>query len=208
MALFALYGFKKGFIFTAIHSLGWILALAAAYFGLDLVSDFIKKHTTFYDWLLSGFRERFSSGDISTDSSITQLPDNVDLDIDIKDLANSAVDAVARMFTDLTYTLIIFVAIFVIIKLITWILLRAFSNDHKDGFTGFFDGLMGALCSMLKGAVFICLILAVFIPIADFFAPDLAQAFAHDLELSSFTKDIYENNPLLILPQKLFGSIL
>lgn len=207
LAIFAIYGFKRGFAFTAIHAIGWVIALAGAYFGAVPAAEYIKKNTTFHDWLLSGFKERFSSGELSTENSITELPKLLSGDLDFDSVTTGAADIVSRIFADITFMLIVFAALFILIKLITWILLRVFSNDHKDGFAGFLDGLTGALLSMLKAAVLICIVFAAFVPVTDLLAPDLAEAFVRELDHSSFAVEVYENNPLLILPQMLFGRI-
>ena len=148
LLIFAVYGFRKGFIFTLIHTVGWAIALVGTYFAVSGAADFIREQTTLYDWMLNGYKERFSVGDLGVDDSIESLPGNFFLDLN--DATGAATDAVARMFANMTYMVVIFVGLFLLIKIIMLLILRFFSRDYKEGFTGFFDGFFGMLFSLLN----------------------------------------------------------
>lgn len=203
--LFAIYGFKKGFIFSLIHTVGWAIALVGAYFGVSAAAGFIREHTTFYDWILEGYTERFTGGDVTVSDGVGNLPATLSSLFD--DAVDTAQEAVARSFAELTYQLIIFAALFILIKLVMWLILRIFSKDYRDGFTGFFDGFFGMIFGILKAGVLVFLLLALFIPVTELLAPDLAAAFTEQLEYSWFAKDLYDNNLLIILAEKFFGNI-
>lgn len=205
MLLFAIYGFRKGFVFTFIHTFGWVITLAGSYFGVKYAGEFLQKHTTLYSWILAGYKERFDSGDLNVKDAFSYLPGDFSSTID--DTAHAATSAIARMFADITFNVIVFVCLFILIKLIIWLILRIFSRKHKDGFTGFFDGFCGMIFSLIKGAVLVFLILAVMMPLADFFAPDLATAIAAQLDSSYFTKILYDNNVLIIIAEQFFGGL-
>lgn len=203
---FAVYGFRKGFLFTLIHTVGWAIALVGTYFAVAGAADFMREHTSLYDWMLDGYKERFSVGDLDAESSIDSLPGGFSFDLD--SITGSATDAVAKMFANMTYMIVIFVALFFLIKILMWLILRFFSKDYKEGFTGFFDGFFGMLFSLLKGAILIFLLLAVFVPFTNLVAPDLADAFLNQLDSSYITKYLYENNILMILAENFFRGIL
>lgn len=205
LLIFAVYGFRKGFIFTLIHTVGWAIALVGTYFAVSGAADFIREHTSFYDWMLEGYKERFSVGDLDADSAMESLPGSFSFDPD--DTIGAATDAVAKMFANMTYLVVIFVGLFLLIKILMWLILRFFSRDYKEGFTGFFDGFFGMLFSLLKGAILIFLLLAVFVPFTNLVAPDLAAAFLKQLDTSYLTKYLYDNNILLILAENFFRGI-
>lgn len=204
MLLFAIYGFRKGFVFTLIHTFGWALALGGSYLLVSYAEDFLRKYTTLYSWILAGYRERFDSGDLNTTDALSGLPG--DLSTGIDDTVHTATDALARTFADMTFTVIVFACLFVLIKIVIWLLLRLLSKNHRDGFTGFIDGFFGMLFSLLKGAVLVFLLLAIMMPLADFFAPDLAISLAAQLDSSYFTKILYDNNIIIIIAENFFGA--
>lgn len=206
MLLFAIYGFRKGFVFTLIHTFGWVLALGGSYLLVSYAGDFLRKHTTLYNWILTGYKERFDSGDLNIADAFSGLPG--DLSDGIDDTVHSATDAIARTFTNMTFTVIVFACLFIIIKVLIWLLLRLLSKNHRDGFTGFFDGFFGMVFSLIKGAVLVFLLLAVMMPLADFFAPDLATALAAQLDSSYFTKILYDNNVIIIIAENFFKTSL
>ena len=195
MLLFAIYGFRKGFVFTLIHTFGWALALGGSYLLVSYAGDFIRKYTTLYSWILAGYRERFDSGDLNTTDALSGLPG--DLSTGIDDTVHTATDALARTFADMTFTVIVFACLFVLIKIVIWLLLRLLS---------FIDGFFGMLFSLLKGAVLVFLLLAIMMPLADFFAPDLAISLAAQLDSSYFTKILYDNNIIIIIAENFFGT--
>lgn len=206
LVLFAAYGFKKGFLFSLIHMVGWAVALVGAYFGVTALGNFLKENTGLHQWLLEGYTSRFTETSGNLADAIETLPSG--LSLSINDMTNSAASGVARTFANLTYLVVLFACLFVLIKLVMWIILRLFAKKYNDGFTGFFDGFFGMIFGLLKGLIFALLLLALIMPLADFFAPDLAMAFAEGLDSSMFAKTLYDNNILLILAENFFSSSL
>lgn len=206
LILFGVYGFRKGFLFTLIHMVGWAVALVGAYFGVTALGNFLKEKTSFYDWLLAGYTSRFTESASNLTNSVDSLPQG--LSMSLNDMASSTASGVARSFANLTYLVILFVGLFLVCKVLMWLILRLFSKNYRDGFTGFFDGFFGMLFGILKGIIFVLLLLALMMPLADFFAPDLAVAFADQLTDSMIAKPLYDNNILLILAENFFSSSL
>ena len=49
LILSAVFGYRKGFVFTLINDVGWIAAVAIAYLLTPAATDLLEKHSPWYD---------------------------------------------------------------------------------------------------------------------------------------------------------------
>lgn len=196
----AIYGFKKGFVVTLIHTTGWIVAIIASFFATPHVVPLVKAHTQFDEWLMEGLSFRFdtSTGVKATEQS---LPSGLGTLID--QFTHSASTALAKSFTNVVLSILVFVVIFLIIKLILWLILRGLSRRYHGHINGA-DAFFGILIGLVKGMIFVYLFLALLMPAINLMAPDFTEGVTSSLNHSYLAKTFYDHNLMLMLLQGLF----
>ncbi|MGI6721316.1 MAG: CvpA family protein [Anaerovoracaceae bacterium] len=197
----AIVGFKTGFVYTLIHTAGWLVALLAAFFCTPYLKPVIRAHTGFYNWLLEGFNFRFDS---LTGIEATQhnMPDA--LSSVIGDISGGVTNSIARSFTNLVFTVAVFMLIFIVVKIILWIILRALSKEYNGRVSGV-DGFFGLLFGLVRGMVLVYIFLALMLPAINLMAPDFTEGVTASLNNSYIAKTLYDNNLLLLFMQGLFS---
>lgn len=201
------YGLRKGFIHTFIHTIGWVLALVLAYIATPFVKRLLMGETTLYDTMKAGFAQRFSESLPNTQSSFDSLPANVGDAVGdkITQLTDSIVQQTASSFAGLAFTVLVFVGLVVLIKIVLWLVLRLLSKDYNDGFMNFFDGLFGLIFGLFKGLLMAFIFLAVLLPVMNIISPDYTTFVIGSLDNSMFAKDLYDNNFIVLLLQSFFA---
>lgn len=201
------HGLRKGFIYTFIHAIGWVLALVLAYIATPYVKRLIMGETTLYDSMKEDFTQRFSDSLPATQSSYDSLPANIGDAIGdkITQLTDSVVQQTATSFTELAFTILVFIGLVILIKIILWLVLRLLSKDYNGGFMNFFDGLFGLIFGLLKGLLIAFIFLAALLPVVNLVSPDYTNFVMASLDNSLFAKDLYDNNFIVLLLQSFFG---
>jgi uncharacterized membrane protein required for colicin V production len=201
------YGLRKGFIYTFIHTIGWVLALVLAYIATPYVKRLVMGETTLYDSMEEGFAQRFSDSLPSTQSSFDSLPANIGDAVGdkITQLTDSIVQQTAASFAEMAFTFLVFIGLVIVIKIILWLVLRLLSKDYNDGFMNFFDGFFGLVFGLLKGLLIAFIFLAALLPVLNIVSPDYTDFVVSSLNNSMFAKDLYDNNFIVLLLQSFFG---
>ena len=202
IVLTALYGLKKGFVFTLIHTCGTIGALAIAYFATSPAMSFLKEHTGIYYAIKENFARHFSGGLSSATNSISVLPTSIQTYV--ANLSDDMVNNLAKSFANVAFAIIVYLAVFIVIKIILWLILRILSKEYNDGFRGFADGFFGFLFGALKGLVIVLILLALLVPFASMMNADLAEALMDQFDSSLIAGVLYENNVLVMLLEGFF----
>ena len=201
------HGLRRGFIHTFIHTIGWVLALVLAYIATPFVKRILMGETTIYNGMKDGFAQRFSDSLPTAQTSFDSLPANIGdvLGDKITKLTDSIVQQAASSFANLAFTLLVFVGLVIVIKVILWLVLRLLSKDYNSGFMNFFDGLFGLIFGFLKGLLMAFVFLAALLPVVNLVSPDYTTFVVASLDNSFFAKDLYDNNFILLLLQSFFG---
>ena len=201
------HGLRKGFIHTFIHTIGWVLALVLAYIATPVVKRLIMGETTVYDTMKDGFAKRFSESLPSAQTSFDSLPANIGDAIGekITQLTDTIVEQAAASFAGLAFTLMVFVGLVILIKIVLWLVLRLLSKDYNDGFMNFFDGLFGLIFGLLKGLLMAFIFLAALLPIVNLVSPEYTDFVVSSLDNSYFSKDLYDNNFIVLILQSFFN---
>ncbi len=199
--LSVIFGYRKGLIYTLIHTAGWLFAVLGAYLLTPVTAEFLDEKTDLYDNLLEMLLRKLDL----TEVDITRISLPESLRHGLLSKGTGVMDGVAAGLATLLFYLIIFLTLFLIIKIALWLILRLLSKKYNDGLAGTADGLAGAVFGMVRGVILILLFLAVVIPLADLFSPDLAKAAEQAMEGSYLARPVYDNNPLLFFLQDLMG---
>ncbi len=194
LILFVIHGFRKGFLFTLIHAVGWMVALAGSAVAVTHTKSFLKENGFIYDGLMRFFTDRFNEqGDMFT-PAVSSMPS------ELGGILDSMIDGLSVTFAagmaDIAYSVILYILFFILIKFVMWLILRIFSRKYSDGFTGIVDGVFGAAAGLLCGAVFVLVILLLLIPASNIMSPELTSRFAAQMDSSVFTSYLYDNNIL------------
>ena len=201
--LFAINGFRKGFLYTLIGSTGSIVALTGGVFGVVYLSGFLKKHGFLYNYLSDFFTARFDAETDTLTPAVDSMPGRVGEVLD--SMIDGVTNKVAEGFAGVCYAIILFVAFYLIIKLFMWLVTRGLSKKYNGGFTGFFDGIFGLIFGLLKGVIFISVLLLLAVPVSSMIDPALTEQFVTQMDSSIITKAVYDNNPITLLIQGFFG---
>lgn len=202
LLLFAIHGFRKGFLFSVIHTFGWVLAIVGAFFITPFAKEYLLQYSPLQNWFFQSFKNRFSDSSNAITSSYDSLPENISGKPG--DIANTAVNAAANTFTTISLTVLAFVALFLVIKILVWILLKFMDKKHRDGFSGAIDGIFGMLLGIVKGVIFVLLLMILLIPVINLSQPVLTSAITEQLQTSLFSKILYNKNIFIDLINTLF----
>lgn len=199
----AIYGFVKGFVYTLIHTVGWIGGVVLSFLAVPYVESFLRNNTGAYKWVYSIVGGHFDSSSLSTlDSAVKSMPSV--LTPSVTNHSTNIIDGVTSSFTNVFFTILVFVLLFIIFKIILWLVLRLLSKDYRSGFTNFVDGFFGIILGLLKGAVLVIVALAVLVAVATITPPDMSAFINKQMEASLVAQEVYNNNVLLIILQAFF----
>ncbi len=194
-----LYGLKKGFVFTLIHTAGWVVSMVLAYFATPYVSSFIEKNTGLFPWIESNLEGQL--GD-----SLTNIEDGLNrLSLIVKALVSPAGSEIpvetSSTLAEIFFTILCFLLAFILIKVLLGLLAHFISKDYRTGNIRVFDRILGGITGLVLGAILVILGLTAITFLAGIFPSSLGETFNAQLETSYVSKEIFENNALLVLLQ-------
>ncbi|MBR6444051.1 MAG: CvpA family protein [Firmicutes bacterium] len=199
MVICLVLGFRKGFLYTIVHSLGWLIALAGAFFLSEPVSGLIKEHTGIYDRIYRLMLSNFTGPADTASTYYESLPDVIGNKAN--EVTGNITESLATTFADAILAILSFVIIFLVIKFILWLLMRGFSKRHRDGLSGCLDGMFGLVAGAVKGAILVLLFLALLMPFINFVSPESADAVMKTLSESYIAGFLYDHNVILLSGQ-------
>ncbi len=190
-------GYRRGFVHTFIHTVGWILAVILGFVWYPHVIGFFKEKTGFYDSVHGKIAERIAENTQNAAGSATSgIPDVVRdlLDKAIDSAANAIAVSISDSLTNLIFNIIGFLAVAVAIKLVLMTLTYLFSKEKNGGLIGGADGFFGLLAGALKGVILVYILLALMVPVTSL----SGSTFLIDqLDGSMVGSYLYDNNMIL-----------
>lgn len=197
LVLTMVFGFRRGFVYSFMHTLGLIGSLVAAFLFRKPVQGLISDNTMLDENFYNTIFENVASSLNSVLGPADTLP------LIITDKINSAADDTAAMIaqnlTDFALQIISFFAIFIVVKLLCYIIISIFSRRNNEGFVGFFDGLLGLISGFIKGILITFVFLALLAPGMNLMSPASAEIFMTALDNSYIAKTLYDANFLLLV---------
>ena len=197
LVLTMVFGFRRGFVYSFIHTLGLIGSLAAALIFRKPVQGLIAERTMLDENLYNTIFDNVSTSLNSILGPTDTLP--LILTTKINNAADDTAAAVAQGLTDFALQVISFFAIFIVVKLLCYIIISIFSRRNNDGFVGFFDGLLGLIAGFIKGILIVFVFLALLAPGMNLMSPASAEIFMTALDNSYIAKTLYDANFLLLI---------
>lgn len=191
------FGFRKGFVFTIVHALGWFGAMVIGFFTSSPIRNLVVKYTALDEKIHSAFYDKLSLSSDTLAVAADSLPPV--FRSGINSMASNAVDLVSDQLTFLSTILISFAVVTLIVKVIFFFLTIALSKRNNKGFINMFDGILGLVAGLIRGVIFVFLFLAVLIPLVNLVSPTSTQFLVNSLDASYFAKTLYDNNFIIVL---------
>lgn len=165
MTIFVFFGFKNGFFYGVPRFIGLLIAIIFSLIATPHVVTFLKTNTSFYD---SFHKSIFDSSVSIIDNYVGGAPEHLPFGLSglTTDVTSNLVTSAVKRLSDTGFTIIVFLVIMILIKIIIWLITRKFSKKRTDvAFIGGIDGIMGILLGIVKGIVVIYVILLVLFPL-------------------------------------------
>ncbi|NLP29591.1 MAG: CvpA family protein [Clostridiales bacterium] len=193
-------GYRKGFVRTFIHTVGWLLSIIIGFAFYPQVKDFLGKNTGIYNHVNLRVHEKISA---EGSSIIDPISDN--LPVILKDIINTAEETVSTVLADglssFLLNVISFLAVVILIKIVFYILSSLLSKKNRRGIIGFIDGIFGLLAGAIKGIVTIFILLALMVPVISLSSGDFL---INALYESNIAMTLYDNNLILLIIKNSF----
>lgn len=187
-------GNRRGFMLTFIGLFRWILCMLIAYFVTPQVRDFIIQYTTIDDSIESHIK-------ISLSSKLMGAPIYDALPMPYKsfiaDAEHETVDFIALSISRMLMTVIAFLFLLLIFRLMTRLLVHLFSAKENQGFIGGVDRFFGTVIGLGRGFILVLIITLVMFPLIGILGPQTANPILESLHQSALADYLYYNNPLL-----------
>lgn len=197
--LLSLYsGYRRGFTESFLHTVGWVLAVVLGFVWTPMVAAFLRANTGIEDGLRTTLSERLSQS-ASASEVLNGVPDV--LRDYVSDAASVVQSRAVENLIAIVITLLALLCIILCIRLVFFLITVAFSKKKRGGLIALSDGVLGMVFGAARGALVICVLLAFFLPIANFFKAGLLLDQLHE---STYAIRIYDNNPIFFLTQIFF----
>jgi len=190
-------GFRHGFVYTFIHTVGWILAVVLGFVWYPYVIEFLKEKTPLYDSIHGKIAERVAENTgNAADSAMSGIPEVIRsmLDKAVDSATTAITNTMSDNLTNLIFNLLGFLVVAIAIKLILMSLTFLFSKEKNSGIIGGVDGFFGLLAGALRGIILVYILLALMVPITSLTGSQFLIGQVDGSVLGSY---LYENNLIL-----------
>lgn len=198
LLLSVILGYRKGFTEAFLHTIGWILAIVLGFVWTPAVAAFLRGNTGLEESLQAILNERLAAGG-GQEGLLSGIPEI------LSDYFSDAMSVIQSNtvdnLTDIIITILALLCIIILIKLIFFLITLLFSKRKRSGIIAFSDGMLGLAFGAVKGLLLICILLAFFLPLANFLQ---SEALLDQLYSSTYAIRIYNNNPIFLLTQIFF----
>ena len=193
--------YRNGFISTFMHLMGWIVSLGCGLFFTPQVKAYLIEKDYFYSSIKENLLTKMPAGIPNGSLESQGIPSLVG-DF-INNITDSVAENIAGGLTELIMIILSFLIVVIAVKFFLYIIIALFSKKNREGATGFIDGMLGLGFGFAKGMIVLYVLLAILIPVINLTSPDTSFAILTSLDSSLMAKDLYNNNPLLLLINQL-----
>lgn len=202
LILSAVLGAKKGLTITLVSFVSWFCCVILGFFFIGTVRDYLCANTSLDDNINNAILN--SMGDSIADSSAYKaIPDLFSSWID--NSTSDIIYATSASLTNVIMSVISFLTIVIVIKLISFILIHLFSKKDRDGVIGFFDGFMGFLFGVTRAVIIVFIFFALLVPLLGLALPSVSEKIIAAMDTSYIAKYLYNDNALLIILRDFFA---
>ena len=195
-------GLARGFVYTCLHTLGWVAAMVLAWFAAKPLANVLEDGslgTSVYDSLT----EKFAISTQAIDNSVAGMPDIISGGISAG--AGEASDFFFQLLTTTILTVISFLIITVGCAILLRILVHPACRRQRRGLLNASDRVLGLLTGLVSGVLVIFLFLALLMVVINCGGEGLAGSIVDSLDSSFIAGTLYDSNLLLVVTGGFFS---
>ncbi len=185
-------GMMRGFLYIVVRLLGWIGAVAAGIFAMPVLRDLLQ-NSFLGQWIHDTLSERFGAA-ADPVSGLPPVLGNI-----LEQTVENAVINIVDALEGLLMTMIAFLAIVILTRLVLILVIRPLTRMKKKSPISFLNKLAGTVVGGVEGLLLAFLFLAALIPVMHMCPPDTAASIEEMLNLSYLAGPLYEGNMLLAI---------
>ena len=202
LVFFAAKGLAKGFVYTCLHTLGWIAAIVLAWFAAKPLADILEDGSLGMS-IRDSLTEKFAMSTAALDNAVAGMPTIISGGISAG--AGEASDLFVQLLTTTIVTLISFLAITVGCSILMRILVHPACKRQHRGLLHTSDRVMGLLTGLVEGVLLVFLFLALLMVVVNCGGEGLAGSIVDSLDSSFIAGALYDSNLLLIVTGVFFS---
>ena len=195
-------GLARGFVYTCLHTLGWVAAMVLAWFAAKPLANILEDGslgTSIYDSL----SEKFAISTAALDNSVAGMPDIISGGISAG--AGEASDFFVQLLTTTIITVISFLIITVGCAMLLRILVHPACRRQRHGLLNASDRVLGLLTGLVGGVLVVFLFLALLMVVVNCGGEGLAGSIVGSLDSSFIAGTLYDSNLLLVVTGGFFS---
>lgn len=198
----ALRGIGKGFVYTFLHTLGWIAGCILAFLFAEPLAGYLSEGAL-GAMVTDSISGKMEESAMSLERALEGLPEILGGGV------FAGIDTVSEFLISLLSSMVISVISFVLIataaKLLLGLLVRPACRRHGRGIINVGDRILGCTAGLIKGLIIIFMLLAVLMILINIAGADLSDFMVESLDSSLIIKALYDNNLLLLVTGGFFG---
>lgn len=167
-----------------------------------MTSDFLER-SSLGQQIHQNISDRFAESADAATSAADGFPEIIRGGIAVT--AGSSAQIFAGMVSSLIITVLSFIIVVFLVKIILYIFVRPASRRRKGGLLNSSDRVLGLVLGFIEGALLMFLFLAALIPAANFMDPGSAAKLTEALQESHIAGTLYDSNLLLLVTGGLFS---
>ncbi len=190
-------GYTQGLAYTLIHACGWVVAVVLGFALTPKLQEWLTNETGLYTLIREKLLTKFTDSAAHVTETFNSLP--ATLAEGIGDLTDMVTSSLATRAADIVFTILCFIMIILVVKLVLGLLVLLVSKRNRKGMTGAVDGVLGAVGGFVTGVIMVYIMLALIAPLTAIADPNITEALNNAIDQSSLTKEMYDNNIIMLI---------
>lgn len=195
-------GLARGFVYTCLHTLGWVAATVLAWFAAKPLADVLQSGSLGTS-ISDSLTEKFALSTQAIDNSVAGMPDIISGGISAG--TGEASDLFVQLLTTTIVTVISFLIISVGCAILLRILVHPACRRQRRGLLNASDRLLGLLTGLVGGILIVFLFLALLMVIVNCGGEGLSSSIVDSLDSSFLAGALYNSNLLLVVTGGFFS---
>ncbi|MBR4020959.1 MAG: CvpA family protein [Firmicutes bacterium] len=202
LLLSIIWGARKGFAKTCLSFTQWFICIIAGFFLCTTIKEQLIEHTTLDEAIHNYILDQVQTG-IETSAPYQSMPDLFSQWM--QEESNEFIYGSCASITDIILTVLAFLLIILVVKIIGGVVVLLFSKEYHDGVIGCIDGVLGFLFGAVRGILMQFVLFALLVPVLTLLPGTLSIAVKTAIDQSMIASVLYDDNLLLILLRDLFS---
>ena len=194
LVLSTIFGYKRGFFKSLTGIVSVIVSLAIAVCFFTQLADFLKT-TVVYETIYENIEKNMvtSEEDTANDEQVSSIPEKLFKSVEesAQEIRDGVFISLAEKIADIAIKMLSIVILFIVARIVMWIIIALFGIVKKLPLIGWFYSLLGATLGFVRGFLILYIVLFV-IAMSASFNPE--TNLAKIVNQSEFAKVMYNNN--------------